>query len=154
MKTFVMKPKDQQRKWYLVDAKDLVLGRLAVDLSNIIRGKNKAFFSPHMDCGDYVVVINADKVRLTGNKYLDKKYYYHTGYVGGIVERNPKQIFEGKNPEKVLFKAVERMMTRNSLSANVLSKLKIYAGDKHPHEAQNPQIINVSEMHSKVSRSN
>ena len=85
MKTFVMKPQDQQRKWYLVDAKDLVLGRLAVNIANILRGKNKNYYSPHMDCGDYVVVINADKVHLTGKNYLNKKYYYHTGYAGGIL---------------------------------------------------------------------
>lgn len=144
-----MKPQDQQRKWYLVDAKDLVLGRLAVNIANILRGKNKNYYSPHMDCGDYVVVINADKVHLTGKKYLNKKYYYHTGYAGGIVERTPKLMFEGKNPENVIRKAVERMMTRNKLSAQILTKLKIYVGDKHPHEAQQPEFLDIASMNAK-----
>ena len=152
MKTFVMNPADIKRKWYLVDAKDLVLGRLAVNVANILRGKNKPFYSPHMDCGDYVIVVNADKIHLTGKKYMDKRYYYHTGYPGGIVERSVKQICEGKNPQNVVVKAVERMMSRNTLGRNVMSKLKVYVGENHPHAAQNPEVLDIAAMNSKNSK--
>jgi len=152
MKTFVMNPADIKRKWYVVDAKDLVLGRLAVNVANVLRGKNKPFYSPHMDCGDYVIVVNADKVHLTGKKYLDKRYYYHTGYPGGIVGRNVKQVFEGKNPQNVVLKAVERMISRNTLGRNIMSKLKIYVGENHPHAAQNPEVLDIAAMNVKNSK--
>jgi large subunit ribosomal protein L13 len=130
-----------------------VLGRLASVVAKYLRGKHKTTFTPHMDCGDHIIIINAEKVRLTGNKLKDKKFYWHTGYPGGIKERTMKQLLEGKYPERVVFKAVERMITRGPLGRQQMSALKIYAGPNHPHEAQNPQVLDVASMNPKNKRS-
>ncbi|MBY0293374.1 MAG: 50S ribosomal protein L13 [Alphaproteobacteria bacterium] len=153
MKTYSMKASEVDKKWYVVDATDLVLGRLASILAKYLRGKHKPTFTPHMDCGDYIVVVNAEKIRLTGNKLKDKKFYWHTGYPGGIKERSMKQLLEGKYPERVVFKAVERMITRGPLGRQQMGALKIYAGPDHPHEAQAPQPLDVASMNPKNKRS-
>ena len=144
-----MKASEVQKNWILIDAEDLVVGRVASIIAKILRGKHKATYTPHMDCGDYVVVINADKVKFTGNKYTDKRYYRHTGYPGGIKETNPKEIMTGRFPERVLFKAVERMLPRGPLFRKILTHLRVYNGTEHPHEAQNPTILDVKSMNRK-----
>lgn len=143
---------EAERKWILVDADGLVLGRLAALLAGILRGKNKAVFTPHNDCGDYVVVVNAEKVQLTGKKRADKVYYWHTGYPGGIKQRTVGQILDSKHPERVIMKAVERMIPRGPLGAQVMRKLRVYAGGDHPHAAQNPVVLNVRELNAKNER--
>ncbi|MBS0272566.1 MAG: 50S ribosomal protein L13 [Proteobacteria bacterium] len=153
MKTYSMKASEVDKKWYVIDATDLVLGRLASIVAKYLRGKHKTTFTPHMDCGDHIIIINADKVRLTGNKLKDKKFYWHTGYPGGIKERTMQQLLEGKYPERVIFKAVERMITRGPLGRQQMGGLKIYAGPTHPHEAQNPQVLDVASMNPKNKRS-
>ena len=134
MKTYSMKASEIDKKWHVIDATDLVLGRLSSIVANYLRGKHKPTFTPHMDCGDYIIVVNAEKVRLTGNKLKDRKFYWHTGHPGGIKERTMNQLLSGKYPERVLFKAVERMITRGPLGRQQMSGLKIYAGPNHPHE--------------------
>ena len=153
MKTYSMKASEIDKKWHIIDATDLVLGRMSSIIANYLRGKQKPTFTPHMDCGDYVIVINAEKVALTGNKIKDKKFYWHTGYPGGIKERTMGQLLGGKYPERVIFKAVERMITRGPLGRQQMGNLKVYAGDSHPHEAQNPQLLDVASMNSKNKRS-
>ncbi|AIB11899.1 50S ribosomal protein L13 [Azospirillum brasilense] len=153
MKTFNLKPTDIEKKWYVVDADGLVLGRLASILANILRGKNKPTFTPHMDCGDHVVVINAEKVKLTGNKRQDDIFYWHTGYPGGIKGRSKGQILDGKYPERVIEKAVERMVPRGPLGRKVMTHLKVYKGAAHPHEAQQPVALDVAAMNPKNKRS-
>ena len=153
MKTYTAKPADIDKKWVLIDAEGVVLGRLAVIVANILRGKNKPSFTPHMDMGDNVIVINADKVQMTGRKREDKVYYWHTNHPGGIKSRTARQILEGDHPERVVMKAVERMITRNSLGAQQMSNLRVYAGAAHPHEAQAPRVLDVKAMHPKNSRS-
>ncbi len=153
MKTFSMKPADVQKKWLLVDAEGVVLGRMASRIAMILRGKHRPEFTPHVDCGDNVVVINADKVKLTGNKLADKIYYRHTGYPGGIKSRTAGQILEGKFPENVVIKAVQRMLPRSKLARVQLGNLKVYAGASHPHEAQNPEILDIAAMNPKNKRS-
>ncbi len=153
MKTYSIKPAEVQKKWYLVDAQDLVLGRLAVILANMLRGKHKPSFTPHVDCGDNVVVINAEKIALTGKKLSDKIYYRHTGYPGGIKSRSAGQILEGKKPEEVIVKAVQRMLPRNKLARTQIGNLKVYAGEEHPHVAQQPESLDVAAMNSKNKRS-
>ena len=152
MKTYSMKASEVDKKWLLIDAADLVLGRLSSIIAMYLRGKHKPTFTPHMDCGDYIVVVNAGKVHLTGNKLKDKKFYWHTGHPGGIKERSIGQILEGKYPERVLYKAVERMITRGPLGRQQMSGLKVYAGPDHPHEAQNPQTLDVAAMNPKNRR--
>ncbi len=147
-----MKASEIDKKWLLIDAADLVLGRLSSIIAMYLRGKHKPTFTPHMDCGDYIVVVNAEKVHLTGNKLKDKKFYWHTGHPGGIKERAIGQILEGKYPERVLYKAVERMITRGPLGRQQMGGLKIYAGPHHPHEAQNPQALDVAAMNPKNKR--
>lgn len=139
-KSFVLKPAEADKKWYLIDAQDLVVGRLATKIADILRGKVNPKFTPHTDSGDYVVVINAEKVRFTGNKLQDKNYYWHTGYVGGIKSRSAKEQLE-KHPELVITNAVKGMLPKNSLGRKQLTKLKVFAGDVHNHEAQNPVKI-------------
>src|SRR3974390_3372102 len=139
MKTFSAKSSDIDKKWLLIDADGFVLGRLASIIATRLRGKHKPSFTPHMDCGDNIVVINADKVVLTGNKRADKVYYWHTGYPGGIKERTSAKIPEGKHPERVLHKAVERMLPRGPLGRQPLRNLRIYTCAEHPHEAQTPK---------------
>ena len=140
MKTFVAREKDVVKKWYVVDAKDQIIGRLATHIAMILRGKTKPIFTPHCDTGDFVVVINAEQALFTGNK-LDKKiYYHHSGYIGGIKSNTARQTFQGK-PENVLRKAVWGMLPKNSLGRRLLKKLKIYAGGEHPHQAQKPEPL-------------
>ena len=153
MKTYSMKASEIDKKWYVVDATDLVLGRLASLIANYLRGKHKPAFTPHMDCGDHIIVVNAEKVRLTGNKLKDKKFYWHTGYPGGIKERTINQLLTGKFPERVIIKAVERMITRGPLGRQQMRALKVYAGESHPHEAQNPQVLDIASMNPKNKRS-
>lgn len=153
MKTYSMKASEIDKKWHIVDATDLVLGRMSSIIANYLRGKHKPAFTPHMDCGDYVIVINAEKIQLTGNKIKDKKFYWHTGYPGGIKERTMGQLLSGKHPERVVTKAVERMITRGPLGRQQMSNLKVYAGASHPHEAQNPQALDVASMNPKNKRS-
>jgi large subunit ribosomal protein L13 len=140
MKTFVACEKDVIKKWYVVDAKDQVIGRLATQIAMVLRGKTKPIFTPHCDTGDFVVVVNAEQALLTGKK-LDKKIYYrHSGYMGGIKAETARQTFQGK-PEEVLRKAVWGMLPKNSLGRRLLKKLKIYAGGEHPHQAQKPEPL-------------
>ncbi len=153
MQTKSMRAEDVNHGWVLIDAQDLVLGRLAVVIANHLRGKNKACYTPHVDCGDHVVVINAEKVYLTGNKLEDKKFYWHTGYPGGIKERTMKQLLTGKFPERVVEKAVERMVPRGPLGREIMKKLRVYAGSEHPHAGQNPVVLNVAELNRKNKRS-
>ena len=153
MKTFSATPSDIEKKWILIDAEGVVLGRLASQVAKILRGKHKPSFTPHMDCGDNVIVVNAEKVKLTGRKLTDKKFYWHTGYPGGIKERTAGQILEGAHPERVVEKAVERMITRNNLGRQQMKNLRVYAGAEHPHEAQAPQALDVKSLNPKNSRS-
>ena len=153
MKTFLAKKETVQPKWHLVDAEGQVLGRLAVKVANLIRGRHKASYTPSVDTGDFVVVINAEKVVLTGNKRMTKPYYWHTGYPGGIKDRKAHQILDGKYPERVVEKAVERMMPGGPLTRQQLSNLRVYAGAEHPHEAQQPEKLDIAALNSKNARS-
>ena len=132
--------KEAQKDWILIDASEIVLGRLASVVSNILRGKHKPTFTPHVDCGDNVVIINAKKVKLTGKKLDDKIYYRHTGYPGGIKSTNARKILEGKNPDRVIRLAVKRMIPKGPLGRKQLSNMKVYNGAEHPHEAQSPKV--------------
>ena len=152
MKTYSAKPADIEKKWILIDAENMVVGRLAAVIATRLRGKHLLTFTPHMDCGDNVVVINADKVKFTGKKMGDKKYYRHTGYPGGIKETTPEKIMEGKFPERVVEMAVKRMLPRGPLGRQQLTNLKVYAGTEHPHEAQSPETLDVAAMNSKNVR--
>ncbi len=149
MLTYSLKQKDIKKKWYLIDAKDLVLGRLAAKIASILRGKHKASFSPHLDCGDNVVVINAQEIMMTGNKVKQKKYYKHTGYPGGLKELYFKDIIKGANPESIIKKAVERMMTSNALSKKQLSNLRIFKDENHSLEAQKPEFLDFGSLNRK-----
>jgi large subunit ribosomal protein L13 len=151
--TYSAKPADIEKKWLLIDAKGLVVGRLASLIAMRLRGKHKATFTPHMDDGDNVIVINADKVVLTGRKRDQKIYYHHTGYPGGIKERTAKFILDGRFPERVLEKAVERMLPRGPLGRKQLGNLRVYKGAEHPHAAQSPVVVDIAAMNSKNSRS-
>lgn len=142
MKTFVAKEQEVDKKWYLVDAKDKVLGRLATQIAMRLRGKHKPIFTPHADTGDFVVVINADKVTLTGRKWTNKIYYHHSGYIGGLKQISAKKLHE-KKPEDILRFAVKGMLPKNSLGRRQLKKLKIYTGADHPHEAQQPEKLEI-----------
>lgn len=153
MNTYATKPSDIERKWYVVDAQGVVLGRLASQVAKILRGKHKPCFVPNIDCGDYVVVINADKVKLTGKKHSDKLYHKHTGWIGGIKETTAGKILDGRFPERVIVKAVERMISRNPMGRQQMTKLKVYAGENHPHGAQNPEILDIAAMNPKNKRS-
>ncbi len=152
MTTFVAKPGEVDKKWILIDASGLVVGRLAALIATRLKGKHKAIYTPHVDCGDNIVVINADKVVFSGNKYTDKVYYRHTGYPGGIKETTPKRIIEGKFPERVVEKAVERMLKRGPLQRKLMRNLKIYKGAEHPHAAQNPEQLDVAKLNRKNVR--
>lgn len=144
-----IKPAEVEKKWHLIDAEGLVVGRLAVVIANHLRGKHKPSYTPHVDCGDHVVVINADKVRLTGNKLKGKIYYKHTGYAGGIKSITAAKVLEGRFPERVLEKAVERMIPRGPLGRQQMRNLRLYAGTEHPHAAQNPNVLDVASMNRK-----
>lgn len=152
MRTFSAKAADVNRKWLLIDAEGVALGRLAVIIANRLRGKHKAIWTRHVDTGDNIVVVNAEKVRLTGNKFHDKIYYYHTGFPGGIKERTARQLLEGKEPGRVIEKAVERMIPKGPLARQVMRKLHVYAGPTHPHEAQAPEVLDVAKLNPKNKR--
>lgn len=142
-KTFTPKAQTKaDKKWYIVDATDKVVGRLATEIAVVLRGKNKPSFAPHMDMGDYVVVINCDKVRLTGNKESQKEYIHHTGYLGHL-RRKPFATVKEKNPKRILTEAISGMLPKNRLRKHLLAKLHIYAGDQHPHGGQNPEPLNL-----------
>ena len=149
MKTFSATPKDIEKSWILIDADGLVVGRLAVLIANRLRGKHKPTYTPHMDCGDNIIVINAAKVVLTGNKLKKKVYYHHTGYIGGIKERTAGAIMAGKFPERIVEKAVERMVPRGPLGRRQMSNLRVYPGPDHPHEAQQAETLDVAKMNPK-----
>ena len=153
MNTYATKPSDIERKWYVVDAEGVVLGRLAAQVAKLLRGKHKPCFVPNLDCGDYVVVINADKVKLTGKKLTDKKYFKHTGWIGGIKETTAGKMLAGRFPERVIEKAVERMISRNPLGHKQMTKLRVYAGSENPHAAQNPIVLDMASMNNKNKRS-
>jgi large subunit ribosomal protein L13 len=153
MKTFSAKPAEVEKKWVLFDAEGVVLGRLAAEISRRLRGKHLAIFTPHIDTGDNIVVVNAEKVRVTGNKLKDHKYYWHTGYPGGIKERAVGKILAGKHPERVILKAVERMVPRGPLGRRQMSNLHVYAGPSHPHEAQSPAAVDFAAANPKNKRS-
>lgn len=153
MKTFSMKPADVRKKWYLVDAQNLVLGRLAVEVARRLRGKHKPEFTPHVDCGDNIIIINAEKVALTGNKLDDKIFYWHTGHPGGIKQRTMKEILTSKHPERVIIKAIERMIPRGPLGRTIMKNLKVYSGSDHPHSGQQPEKLDIAAMNTKNSRS-
>ena len=152
MKTFSAKPSDLDKRWTLIDADGLVLGRLATIIANHLRGKHKPTYTPHMDCGDHIVVVNAEKVKLTGNKRQDSIFYWHTGFAGGIKGRSKGQILDGKHPERVIEKAVERMVPRGPLGRQIMSHLRVYAGPAHPHEAQQPELLDVAALNPKNKR--
>ena len=153
MKTYTAKPADIDKKWILIDAEGIVLGRLATIVAMRLRGKHKASFTPHMDMGDNVIIINAEKVQMSGKKRSDKIYYWHTGHPGGIKQRTAGQILEGKFPERVLEKAIKRMLPGGPLSRQQMSNLRVYAGAQHPHEAQYPEVLDVASMNPKNTRS-
>lgn len=152
MQTFSAKPAEVEKKWVLIDAKGLVVGRLATLVAMRLRGKHLPTYTPHVDCGDNVIIINAAKVVLTGRKRERKVYHNHTGFIGGIKERSAKSILEGRFPERVLEKAVERMLPRGPLGRQQFGNLRVYAGTEHPHEAQQPQVVDVASMNRKNMR--
>ncbi len=152
MKTYSAKPADIEKKWILIDAEGLVVGRLAAFVATRLRGKHKPTYTPHMDCGDNVVVVNADKAVFTGNKLDKKKYYWHTGYPGGIKERTARKVIEGRFPERVVEKAVERMLPRGPLGRQQFRNLRVYAGAEHPHAAQQPETLDVAALNPKNQR--
>ena len=153
MRTYSAKPGDVEANWHVIDARDIVVGRLAAVVARMLRGKHKAMFTPHIDCGDNVVVVNADKVRLTGRKRDQKTYYRHTGYPGGIKSRTAGAILDGVHPERVVEKAVERMLPKGPLGRKQFRKLKVYAGPEHPHRAQQPAPLDLAALNAKNSRS-
>ena len=142
MKTFSAKPHEVMRKWYVVDATDLVLGRLAAKIAHVLRGKHKAEYTPHVDTGDYIVVVNASKLRVTGDKVLSKKYYRHSGYPGGIYERNFAEM-QARFPERIVEKAVKGMLPKGPLGYAMIKKLKVYSAEEHPHIAQQPEALKI-----------
>jgi large subunit ribosomal protein L13 len=152
MKTISLKPADVRKKWILIDADGVVLGRLAAFVANRLRGKHLAAYTPHVDCGDNVIVVNAEKVRVTGRKLEDKVFYWHTGHPGGIKERTIGQILGGRFPERVIEKAVERMVPRGPLGRKQMKNLKIYSGPEHPHAAQSPEKIDLAALNPKNKR--
>lgn len=152
--TASLKPADVDKKWIVIDAKDAVVGRLASFIAMRLRGKHRADYTPHVDCGDHVVVVNADQVKFTGRKLEQKTYYWHTGYPGGVKERTAGKLLTGRFPERVLMKAVERMLPKESpLARRQLTHLRLYSGAEHPHEAQNPEVIDFKGFNAKNVRS-
>jgi large subunit ribosomal protein L13 len=149
MKTTSLKPAEVEKKWVVIDAKGLVVGRLASVVAMRLRGKHKAAYTPHVDCGDNVIVVNADKVVFTGRKREQKVYYHHTGYPGGIKERSAKAILDGRFPERIVEKAVERMLPRGPLFRQILGNLRVYKGEEHPHAAQQPEKLDVGALNRK-----
>ncbi len=149
MKTTSLKPADVEKKWVVIDAKGLVVGRLASIVAMRLRGKHKPAYTPHVDCGDNVIVVNADQVVFTGRKREQKIYHHHTGYPGGIKERSAKHILEGRFPERIVEKAVERMLPRGPLFRQILGNLRVYKGAEHPHAAQTPETLDVASLNRK-----
>ena len=153
MQTYSAKPAEVEKKWIVIDAKGLVVGRLASLIAMRLRGKHKPTYTPHVDCGDNVIVVNAEKVVLTGRKVQQKVYQHHTGHIGGIKERTAKFILEGRHPQRVVEKAVERMLPRGPLARRQLSNLRVYKGPDHPHAAQQPEKLEVASLNRKNARS-
>ena len=152
MKTYSAKPADIEKKWFIIDAEGIVLGRMAAIIATRLRGKHKPMFTPHMDCGDHIIVINAEKVKLTGKKMDDKIYYRHTGHPGGIKQRTARQILEGDYAERVVMKAVERMLPVSKLGNAQLKNLRVFTGCTHTHEAQSPEVLDIAAMNPKNAR--
>lgn len=142
MKSYIQKPHEVEREWFVVDAEGQTLGRLATKIATVLRGKHKPTYTPHVDCGDYVIVVNAQKVKLTGRKLDDKKYRWHTGYVGHLRERTAREVL-ARNPERVIEAAVKGMLPKNSLGRKMFGKLKVYAGAEHNHQAQQPKTLEI-----------
>jgi large subunit ribosomal protein L13 len=153
MTSYVAKPAEVEKKWVMIDAQGLVVGRLATIVAMRLRGKHKPTFTPHVDDGDNVIIVNADKVVLTGRKREQKVYHHHTGYIGGIKERTAKSILEGRFPERVVEKAIERMLPRGPLARKQLGNLRVYSGPDHPHAAQNPEKLDIAVLNRKNTRS-
>ncbi len=149
MKTYSAKASEIDKKWILIDARGLVVGRLAAIVAGRLRGKHLPLYTPHVDCGDNVIIVNAGEVKLTGNKLDQRKFYWHTGHPGGIKERTSRQLLEGKHPERVVENAIRRMMPGGPLSRQQLKNLRVYAGSEHPHEAQQPATLDVGALNSK-----
>jgi large subunit ribosomal protein L13 len=150
MRTYSAKPTDVQRKWFVIDADGIVLGRMAAIVAQILRGKHKTMYTPHIDTGDHVVIVNAEKVKLTGRKADQRIFYWHSGHPGGIKEHSPRRTLTGRFPERVIQRAVERMMPKDSpLAREQLKKLKVYAGAEHPHEAQSPEVMDLASRNRK-----
>lgn len=152
MKTYSARPQDIHKKWILIDAENIVLGRLASVVAMRLRGKHKPGYTPHMDCGDNIVVVNADKVALTGKKGKQSVFFWHTGHPGGIKERTKGEILAGRFPGRVIEKAVERMLPRGPLARQIMGNLRVYAGTSHPHEAQQPETLDLGALNSKNKR--
>ncbi|WBQ08964.1 50S ribosomal protein L13 [Hyphomonadaceae bacterium ML37] len=154
MKTFTAKPADVEHKWIVIDAEGAIVGRLAAFIATRLRGKHRPDFTPHIDTGDHVIVINAEKVVFTGRKFANKRYYRHTGHPGGIKETSPRRILEGRFPERVVEQAVKRMLPKESpLARAQFSKLRVYAGGEHPHQAQTPEVLDFKSLNAKNARS-
>ena len=152
MKTYSARPTDVSRGWYVIDADGCVLGRLASIVAMRLRGKHKPTFTPHVDCGDHIIVVNAEKVELTGKKRKDKVFHWHTGHPGGIKQRSMGQILDGRHPERVIEKAVERMVPSGPLGRAVMKKLRVYKGAEHSHAAQQPQLLDIAALNPKNKR--
>ena len=153
MKTYSAKPADIRKTWIMIDATGLVVGRLASIVALRLRGKHKPTFTPHVDDGDNVIIVNAEKIVLTGKKREKKVYYHHTGYIGGIKERTARSILEGKFPQRIVEKAIERMLPRGPLGRVQLGNLRVYTGPYHPHAAQNPEMLDIAALNRKNTRS-
>lgn len=151
-RSYSAKPSEIERKWWLIDAQDLVVGRVSTIIANLLRGKHKPTFTPHLDCGDHVVVINADKIKFTGKKLADKKYYWHTGHPGGIKEKTAREILEGNFPERILENSISRMISRGPLQRDILKKLHIYNGPEHKHQGQSPEVLDVAALNRKNTK--
>ena len=152
MRTYSASRDDVEKAWVVIDAEGVVLGRLASIVAMRLRGKHKAMYTPHIDCGDNIIIVNADKVQLTGKKRTDKVYHWHTGYPGGIKSRTVEQVLSGKHPERVVSQAVKRMLPSNRRSRQIMKNLRVYAGPDHPHAAQQPITLDVLSMNTKNSR--
>ncbi len=150
MRTYSAKPTDVERKWFIIDAEGIVLGRMAAIVAQILRGKHKTMYTPHIDTGDHVVIVNAEKVKLTGRKADQRIFYWHSGHPGGLKEHTPRRTLSGRFPERVVQRAIERMMPKDSpLARAQLKKLKVYAGAEHPHEAQSPEVMDLASRNRK-----
>lgn len=152
MKTYSAKPSEVTKNWWVIDAENVVLGRLAATAATMLRGKHKPMYTPHIDCGDNIIVINAEKVKLTGKKRANKTYYRHTGFPGGIKETTAAKVLDGRFPERVIQKAVERMIPKGPLGSSQFKKLHVYAGADHPHTAQQPQVLDIAAKNAKNKR--